>query len=108
MKVTEVKFITVEPKDIGVCAEAVVVVDDAMCIHHIRVIKGKNGLFVAFPNSGYIKTDDGKKQYKDIVHPRTHSLRASFESAVLKAYDDTVQEHKANKSGVTKSAQKNK
>ena len=62
-------------------AVATVTIDDAFAVHDIKVIEGKNGLFVAMPNR---KDADG--EYKDIVHPVSAEAREELISRVLDEY----------------------
>ena len=87
MKVTRVKIDDYCPSEYGVCASATVYLDKSLVIHHLKVINGKGGLFIAFPNSGGKSTNEGgKKRYIDIVHPCTEDLRQEIESKVLEKY----------------------
>lgn len=86
MVVTGVKIDKYEPKDIGTCAECSVVLDDSLCIHKILVVMGEKGEFVAFPNTGCIKTYKNKKRYSDIVHPISKTLTESITRQVLETY----------------------
>ena len=50
------------------------------------VIKGEKGEFVAFPNTGSMKTFKNRKRYIDIVHPINKTLTEDITSKVLEAY----------------------
>lgn len=66
-------------------------VHDAVYLTGLRVIEGKNGLFVAMPNR---KTGDG--DYQDIYFPASKAMRDELQNFVLDAYrreaadDDTT------------------
>lgn len=94
MVVTRATADRLTPKDEGVCAEFSVVLDNALCIHKVRVISGKSGLFVAFPNYDCIDNKSGKKRYKDVVHPISNSLRQSIQDKVLSEYDKRLSDFK--------------
>ena len=61
-------------------AQVSVTIDDALVIHDIRVVEGKNGLFVAMPSK---KVGD---KYVDISHPVTANSRTMLIDAVLDQY----------------------
>jgi stage V sporulation protein G len=60
-------------------AFARVVLADQLQLTGLRVIRGSNGLFVAYPNDPTYKGED----YKSIYYPVTKELRDSIEAAVL-------------------------
>ena len=59
-----------------------VTVEGAIAIHGIRIVEGKNGLFVAFPSE---KGRDGN--YYETVHPVTAEARQAIHKAVLEAFE---------------------
>jgi stage V sporulation protein G len=61
-------------------AVASVTIDDALVVHDIRVIEGKNGLFVAMPSK---KVGD---RFMDISHPITAHSRSTLFDAILNEY----------------------
>lgn len=62
-------------------AVASVTFDNEFVVHDIRVIDGKDGLFVAMPSK---RGPDGT--YRDIAHPISSATRAKIQDAVLAAY----------------------
>jgi stage V sporulation protein G len=56
-------------------------VHDAVYLTGLRVIEGKNGLFVAMPNR---KTGGG--EYQDIYFPASKAMRDELQNVVLEAY----------------------
>ena len=62
---------------------ASVLLDDSFAVHDIRIIEGEKGLFIAMPSK---KTPTG--EYRDIAHPINPEVRAMFEEAILKAYEE--------------------
>ena len=86
MLVTSVKIDKYTPKEVGICAECSVTLDNSLCIHKISVIMGEKGEFVAFPNTGNIKMFKHRKRYTDIVHPINKTLTEDITNQVLKAY----------------------
>ncbi len=61
---------------------ASVTFDNAYTIHGLRVMDGKNGLFVSMPSR---KDQDGV--YRDIFHPVTKEGREHLQHKVLDAYE---------------------
>lgn len=90
MQVTKIEVSKVSPKESGICAEASIVLDNALCVNNIHIINGKKGLFIAFPNTGQMRLYKGNKRYKDIVHPISKSFRQDIESKVLTVYLEKV------------------
>jgi stage V sporulation protein G len=63
---------------------AKVVVAGAVMLTGIRIIEGRNGLFVAMPQR---ETEvDGKVNYRDIYYPMNDSIRGDLEALVLNEY----------------------
>lgn len=56
--------------------------DGCFVIHNVKVIDGKNGIFIAMPSR---KTKSG--EYKDIVHPVTQEFRNQIKDEIIDAYD---------------------
>ncbi len=64
---------------------------NAFAIHGIKVIESKDkGIFVSMPNVSY--NQDGEKKYKDQFHAITAEARTALNDAVLKAYEQKIQE----------------
>lgn len=85
MKITETRVFPLSKKDSNLKAFASITIDDAICITGIRIVEGKNGVFMSMPQS---KDNDG--EYHDIVFPITKEAREELEAAVLDAYDDAA------------------
>lgn len=81
MKITEVraKRIDGDNRLVGIAA---ITIDNCFVVHELRIIEGKNGLFVAMPSR---KMPNG--EYKDVAHPINSETRAMIEKAVLETYD---------------------
>ena len=90
MQITKIIVDRITPKDLGICAEVSILLDDVLSIHNIHVINGKKGLFISFPNTGQMRMFNGRKRYKDIVHPTSKTLREEIESQVLTAYNEEI------------------
>lgn len=72
--------ISIVEKD-SLCAIASVKVSDVIYLTGIRIIQGKNGLFVGMPSK---KLSSG--EYQDIYFPATKAMRDELSAAVLEAY----------------------
>ncbi len=81
MKITEVraKRIDGDNRLVGIAA---ITIDNCFVVHELRIIEGKNGLFVAMPSR---KMPNG--DYKDVAHPINSETRAMIEQAVLETYE---------------------
>ena len=73
MQITDIRIKKVETGN-RLKAIASVTIDDCFAIHELRVIEGKEGLFVAMPSR---QTTDGV--FRDIVHPIDQPTRKMFE-----------------------------
>ena len=69
---------------------ASVLLDDCFVIRDIRIIEGKDGLFIAMPSR---KNADG--EYHDIAHPINAETREKVQKAILEAYDAPETEESA-------------
>ena len=65
-------------------AIASVTFDDEFVVHDIKVIEGRNGLFIAMPSR---KMSDG--DFRDIAHPLLSETRNRIKDAILNAYENT-------------------
>lgn len=84
MKVTEVRIkIYNKRADSRVLAEADITIDEALVIHHTKLIETQDGtnFIVAMPSK---KTSDGT--YKDVVHPIDSKVREEITNAVVSQY----------------------
>lgn len=96
MQVTKIVTNSLTPQQsCGVCGEFTVTLDDSLCIHRVRVVNGKKGLFITFPNLGESKTGQCPKRYVDIVHPTNNSLRQHIQDEVLSRYHEETGENPA-------------
>ncbi len=62
-------------------AVASITIDDCFVVHDIKIINGKDGLFISMPSR---KTPEG--EYKDIVHPINTETREMIRTAIMDAY----------------------
>ena len=73
-------------------AIASVTLDSWYVVKGLRVVDGKKGLFVSMPQESY--TDKGEKKYSNIFFPITNAAKMELQDAVLKAYDQYLdQQH---------------
>ncbi len=63
-------------------ASAAVIFDDSFIVKNLRVIEGRNGVFVAMPD---FKGKNG--QYIDTCFPLNNETRGEIQRLVLEAYD---------------------
>ncbi len=82
MKITDVRVRLVSKDEAKLKAVASITIDDCFVVHDIKVIDGKDGLFISMPSR---KTPDG--EYKDIVHPINTDTREIIKKAVFDAYE---------------------
>lgn len=61
--------------------------DNEFVVHDIKVIEGKNGLFIAMPSR---KTPNG--EFKDITHPINTDTRQRIQDAILEEYQKVKNE----------------
>ncbi len=81
MKVTNVSVRKLENQESKCKAVATVVLEDCLAIHNIRIIEGKDKLFISMPSK---KVED---KYYDYIHPTVNSLRQELERAILEEYN---------------------
>lgn len=82
MKITDTRVRLVSKDDAKLKAVASVTFDDCFVVHDIKIISGKDGLFISMPSR---KTPEG--EYKDIVHPINTETRELIRSAIMAEYD---------------------
>lgn len=81
MKITSVN-VHKKNDDMKMKGIASVLLDDCFVIRDIRIIEGKDGLFIAMPSR---KNTNG--EYHDIAHPINAETRKMFEDAILEEYN---------------------
>ena len=80
MQITDIKFRHVEQAG-KLKALVSVTFDGILAVHDIKIIDGRDRLFLAMPSR---RMPDGR--YRDIAHPVGHVLRDELEHQVLDAY----------------------
>lgn len=83
MEITQVKVFPVEEDKLK--AFVSVVFDDCFMVNDIKIIQGKDGLFLSMPSR---RRKNGT--YKDIAHPLNVEARQQIESRVLSAYHELM------------------
>ena len=63
-------------------AYVTIILDDCLAIHNIKLIAGKDKMFISFPSQ---KGTDGK--YYDYVHPIVSDLRETIEKEIIDKYN---------------------
>lgn len=94
MEITSVRIKKEEREGSHMKGRASIVIDNGLAIHNIRIIDGKNGLFIAMPStSREIENEQGEKVtiHRDIVHPINSEVRSMFEETILKAYNEETE-----------------
>lgn len=81
MEITDIKVkpVTSEGK---LKAYVSITFDNCFVVHNLKVIQGKQGIFVAMPNR---KTTTG--EYKDIAHPINSECRNEIQNKILEEYE---------------------
>ncbi len=82
MQITDVRIRKIEGQT-RLRAVASITIDDAFAVHELRVIEGKDGLFVAMPSR---QANDGT--FRDLAHPINAETRKQIEEAVLNKYHE--------------------
>ena len=81
MQVTELRIrkVTSEGK---LKAYVTVTFDNCFVVHNVKIIEGKDGLFIAMPSK---KTATG--EYKDVAHPISPEFRTELQNKILEEYN---------------------
>ena len=81
MQITELRIRKVEGEG-KLRAYVTVTFDDCFVVHNVKIIEGKNGLFIAMPSR---KTANG--EYKDVAHPISPDFRSELQNKILEEYN---------------------
>ena len=88
MKITDVRVrLKDETKLKGIVS---ITIDGCFVVHDIKVIDGKDGLFISMPNK---KTADG--DHIDIAHPINTETRLELKNVIFEAYQKALNDAKA-------------
>jgi stage V sporulation protein G len=85
VEITDVRVFPVE--DDKLKAFVSIVFDRCFMVNDIRVIRGREGLFISMPSR---KKPNG--EFKDVAHPLNQETRSFVEARVLAAYREAVGE----------------
>lgn len=85
MKITDVRLRLKDETKLKAIAS--ITIDECFVVHDIKVIEGKEGLFISMPSK---KT--GENEHKDIAHPIKTETREEIKTAVLTAYEKALAE----------------
>ena len=86
MKITDVRIRRVDGQS-RLRAVVSITIDDAFAVHELRIIEGKEGLFLAMPSK-----EVGEGKFKDIAHPINAETRELVEKTVLEKYAEVLKE----------------
>lgn len=85
MEITEVKVFPVSEEKLK--AFVSIVLDCCFMVNDIKVIRGKDGLFISMPSR---KKKNG--EFKDVAHPLNNETRRKIEVHVLEEYERVLRE----------------
>jgi stage V sporulation protein G len=80
MNITDVKVFKRDSNQLR--GFATIIIDDSFVVKNIKIIQGKNGLFIAMPS---YKLKNG--EYKDVAHPLNTETRDHLEQLILDKYN---------------------
>lgn len=96
--ITNVSVYTLNDSNSKTVALATVTISDCLVLTGLKIVKGKNGMFVSMPQRKLYKPDKNGNEYADIFFPVTHDFREELNNAILDAYDEKVDEEKNGRS----------
>jgi stage V sporulation protein G len=85
MEITEVKVFPIQEEKLR--AFVSIVLDRCFMVNDIKVIQGRDGLFISMPSRRKKNGD-----FKDIAHPLNNDTRRMIEERILTEYEGTVGE----------------
>ena len=83
MEITEIKVFPVREEKLK--AFVSIVFDHCFMVNDIKVIQGRDGLFISMPSR---RKKNGK--FKDVAHPLNNDTRQRIERRVLEKYDEAL------------------
>lgn len=93
MEITKIMVYPVNGKTIK--ANGSVGFDDTLVVS-FKIMNGKNGLFVQFPNHSY-EDKDGNNQYVNDFYIMDGDFRDDVTDAIIKAYNDVLEDEHPKK-----------
>jgi stage V sporulation protein G len=97
MEITDVKIFLVGEEKLK--AFVSIVLDGCFMINDIKVIEGRDGLFISMPSR---KKRNG--QFKDVAHPLNQETRTWMEDAILGEYQRALEEKEGARERAPQSA----
>jgi stage V sporulation protein G len=85
MEITEVKVFPIQEEKLR--AFVSIVIDRCFMVNDIKVIQGRDGLFISMPSRRKKNGD-----FKDIAHPLNNDTRRMIEERILTEYEGAVGE----------------
>ena len=83
MEITDIAVVPVDENKLR--AYVNITIDNCFMIRGLKIIKGKDGLFVAMPNK------QGKNgAFRDVAHPLNAETRKMLEDKILAKYDEVA------------------
>lgn len=98
MEITEVKVFPISEEKLK--AFVSVVFDGCFMVNDIKVIRGRDGLFISMPSR---KKKNG--EFKDVAHPLNNDTRRMIEGQVLSEYERVLAERAAGGQGGSRRSQ---
>ncbi len=92
MEITEVKIFPVGEDKLR--AFVSIVFDHSFMVNDIKVIRGRDGLFISMPSRRKKNGD-----FKDVAHPLNNETRSRLEARILAEYERAVAERSAAPAG---------
>lgn len=86
MEITDVRIRTIA-REGKMKAVVSITLDDEFVVHDIKIIDGREGLFVAMPSK---MAPDGV--YRDVAHPINSEVRDRIQKRILAAYEEALSE----------------
>src|SRR5262245_41445479 len=83
MEITEVKVFPIQEEKLR--AFVSIVIDRCFMVNDIKVIQGRDGLFISMPSRRKKNGD-----FKDIAHPLNNDTRRMIEERILTEYEGAV------------------
>lgn len=96
--ITNISVYTLNDTNSKTVALATVTISDCLVLTGLKIVKGKNGMFVAMPQRKLSKPDKNGNEYADIFFPVTHDFREELNDAILDEYDKKIDEEKNGRS----------
>lgn len=83
--VDKIQLVKGEGDNKSLKAFATLKIADVFVVKNLKVIEGKNGLFVSMPQEKYDK--EGEAKWNDTAYPISKEARDEIQGLVIKAYE---------------------